>query len=256
MPITLVETREWDRPVPEDWERKLREYSPISTTVPWLATRWWRLNNSFVGRWLISECVHESLVSEGDQDILTVLNGPRPSTLPDGFRQAVESFCNDYQWEMYRKHKVWARELWIVQGDRGGHATAFSQEERRLLQLMGLPTDPPAVGALDYAPLDERVLRRLQERNRLHKVKNDLAALRKQGSLAAITAEEEAHEKAFRRRYLDFLSAQSASRAELLTYLSGKSEMRDTIPQATAAELNAASRLRDEYIDTGIIPSA
>lgn len=248
--------RVWSMEVPLEWTRALRELSPVSRVVPWLATRWYPLKKTPVGRWVISECVPVEIIPPNQRDIVTLLQGPRPSLLPEPLRSAVLPMVNDYQWEMYRTHNVWARELWIVQGETGGHATHFTPDEQKLLRLFGLPTDPPALGALPYAPLDGRVLARLKERNRLFKLRGSLDALRKSGTSESMQAEEEAAEKAYRKRFVSYVEETSRSRADLLAWISSKPDHRDLLPAASAGELNAASRLRDEYIDTGILPSA
>lgn len=248
--------RVWSMEAPPEWEARLRELSPISETVPWLATRWYPLKKSPVGRWVISECVPEAIIPENDRDIVTLLQGPKPSLLPPQLRAVVTTMVNDYQWAMYRDHRVWARELWIVQGETGGHATHFTPTEQKLLRLFGLPTDPPALGALPYAPLDGRVIGRLTERNRLRKLRGNLDALRRTGTAEAMKAEEDEAERAYRKRFVAYVEETSRSRADLLAWFSSKGDNRDVLPSATAAEVNAASRLKDEYIETGILPSA
>ena len=246
--------------VPEEWERAIRELSPISRVVPWLAVRWFPMRREVegawqdCGRWLVSECVPEERIPEIDRDIITILQGPKPSSLPMPLRSVVLSMVNDYQWRMYRAHRVWARELWIVQGSQGGHATHYTQEERNVLQLLGLPLNPPAVGELPYAPIDGRVLRALTARNRLLALGNDLDALKRSARPEAVRAEEAEAGRDYRRRLLDFLEAQQADRVAMLETFTKRSENRGAIREATAAERNAAARLRDEYIATGEIP--
>lgn len=247
--------RHWTLEVPEEWERALREYSPVSRVVPWLALRWFPLRKKAVGRWVLSECVAEELIAEKDRDIVTILQGPKPSTLPPNMRAVVESFVNDYQWSMYRTHRVWARELWILQGTNGGHATAYSPQEQDVLRLCGLPTDPPAVGALPYAPFDQRVIARMRERNRLTKLGNNLDTLRKSGAREVMITEEAEAAKAFRRQYVAFLEEQQRDRVELTTWFTSKSDNRDSLPTATAAEVRAAAMAKDYYIETGELPT-
>jgi hypothetical protein len=207
---------------------------------------------------LLHECVPEELIRDDDafgQSILAALRLERPSTLPIARRVSRETVVNDFQWEMYRTHRVWARELWILQGESGGHATRYEPEEQKLMQLHGLPTDPPALGELCYAPFDSRVVLQLQRRNRLIRFGNDLHALRQSGSAAAMNAEFKAFEKDYRTQYLAFLREQSHARADLTTWFSGKSDHRDIIPAATADEIRAAAQFEETYIDTGSVPA-
>lgn len=244
----------WTAVAPAEWERALREFSPISRVVPWLAIRWYALRKRPVGRWILSECVAAELIAPKDQDILTILQGPRPSTLPVKLRDVVETFVNDYQWEMYRSHRVWARELWVLQGDQGGHATQYSPQEQDVLRLLGLPTDPPRLGDLPYAPLDTRVLGQMRSRNRLLKLGNDLGALRKSGDPAIMKREEAEQGRSFRRQFVDYIERQSLGRSEFMTWYSSKSDNRDVLPEATEPEVRAASMAKDYYIETGELP--
>ena len=253
--------QEWTKETPAGWDAALREFSPISTVVPWLAIRWFpmrRVLNGIptdCGRWLLSECVPVENLSEIDRDILNYLQGPKPSTLPPSRARVVKVFCNDYQWEMYRTHKVWARELWLLQGSNGGHATHYQPEEQQLLQVMGLPTDPPAVGDLPYAPLDARVFAALHRRNRLVALGNNLARWKASGSSAAMASEYRDSQRQFRAQYMGFLEDQVREIADLTAFVTRKAEQRDSLPTTSREAMNAASRL-DEYLETGTIPSA
>lgn len=253
--------REWKKDVPAAWETALRAMSPYSRVVPWLAIRWFPMRKHVdgliqdCGRWLLSECVPEEVIPEIQKDIVLLLSGPKPSTMSARDRLVVSQLVNDYQWEMYKAHKVWARELWVVQGDNGGHPTQYAQEERDILRAKGLPSDPPAVGDLCYAPVDNRVLHAMQRRNRLIAFGNNLDALRRSGTADATNADWALGQKEFRRQYVQFLEEQSLGRADLTAWVSAKSENRGLLPQATAGEINAAARVKDEYIDTGRLPS-
>lgn len=261
MPVQVV--RQWTNEVPEAWETALRAISPVSRVVPWLAIRWFpmvRTNAVGVredcGRWLLSECVPEEVIPEQHRDMVGLLSGQKPSTLPPAERTQRLHVVNDYQWQMYRDHRVWARELWVVQGEQGGHPTDYHPGERKLLQLQGLPTDPPRLGSLAYAPVDQRVLEQMLRRNRLIALRNSIDALRRSGDPAQILAEEAQQAKHYRSEYVRFLTEQSRATADLTHYFSGKSENRDVVRQATPGEITAAARLKDEYVETGHIPSA
>lgn len=250
--------RHWTLEVPEEWERRLREFSPVSRVVPWLALHWYQPRRKIEGRWMLSECVAEELIAPKDRDILTVLQGPRPSSLPNKaphfLRDLVEMSVNDFQWGMYRTHRVWARQLWILQGFQGGHATAYSPQEQDILRLFGHPTDPPEVGDLPHAPFDNRVIACMRARNRLTAMGNNLDTLRKSGSREVMRAEDAESAKAFRRQYVQFLEEQQRDRVELVTWFTSKSDNRDSLPTATAEEIRAAAMAKDHYIETGELP--
>ena len=251
--------QEWSKDVPAAWETMLRAFSPHSRVVPWLAIRWFPARRVLgcvptdCGRWLLSECVPVDTLSEIDRSIVAYFEGPKPSTMPESRYRVVKTFCNDYQWEMYRTHRVWARELWIVQGNAGGHATQFAPEEQQLLQAKGLPTDPPALGALPYAPVDQRVLAAMHRRNRLVQFGNNLARWKASGDPGVMASEYAASQTKFRTEYLAFLEDQTRELAALNVFATRKSEDRGALREATRAEVSAASRL-DEYLETGLVP--
>lgn len=259
MQFSVLKT--WTREVPAEWETALRAISPISRVVPWLALRWFPCRRAVdgiitdCGRWLLSECVPEEVIPENERDILQYLSGPMPSNLPLGIRRNREAFCNDYQVQMYRTHRVWARELWIIQGEQGGHATDYDPTEREIRRIHGLSEDPPAVGDLPYAPFDQRVVQQMLRRNRLIRFKMSVDELRRQG-VAEVTREMEAGMREAREEFVKFITEQSRATADLVTWYSGKSDHRDELPQATPQEQAAAARFADEFIDTGSVPTA
>lgn len=267
MQFEIVKT--WDREWPEAWETALRSFSPISREMPWLAGRWFPMRREIngvwqdCGRYLLSECVPVEILpdetttqQEMKADLLRLLNGPKPSSLPREVRPGVEVLVNDYQWEMYRKYNVHARELWVIQGDAGGHATYYDPTEQEIRRIHGLPVDPPALGDLSYAPFDNRVIRQMERRNRLVACNMTLQQLRASGSAAALAAEIEEAEQRARAEFIRFITEQSRASADLITWYSGKSDHRDDLPAATPAEISSASAFAEQYVETGHIPTA
>jgi hypothetical protein len=162
-----------DRPVPPEWEARLREVSPISDTLSWLALRWF----AEAERWVLYECVPNEFI---ERSMRSELEGAHPDTLPDWGR-----IVSAYQWDMYRKHRVHARPSWVIQGTKGGHKVAFSEPDQELCRAAGLPPHPPAPGDLPYAPFDERVVTQILRMSKLAQAKNSLSEFKKKyGSVA------------------------------------------------------------------------
>lgn len=250
--------REWSREFPAASRQALREISPVSTVHSWLEPRWFPMRDPDRSRWVLYECVHESLIPADEQDIVSMLGGCPPSRMPDPNRRAVRlQFVDDWQCAMYRTHRVWARPCWVIQGPAGGHAVVYAEAEQQLLQLKGLPTDPPAVGELPYADFDQRTVRQLRQRNRLIQLGNNLDALKRSGSDAAIAAERDAHLKQYRAAYLAHLEAQMAPCVDFLAWYTSSAktatECRETLPETTPAQADAAARTMERYIETGAI---
>lgn len=253
---------------PAEWETALRAFSPIREEVPWLAQRWFPMQkpdaNGIMrdaGRWVLYECVSEMLVRlcDPNTDIFDLLKGPQPSRIADPKARAAKAlYASDYQCMMYRKHGVWARNLWIIQGDGGGHPVEYTQQEAKWLQAAGLPTDPPALGTLSYAPFDARVIAQMRNRNRLMRLGGNIDRLRRSG--ATLSAEWEAAEKEFRRQHMQHVEESTAGVADFLRYFASSSktatECRNTVPEMSRATANAAAIAKDMYIETGRLPVA
>lgn len=156
------------KPWPEAWERRLREFSPVSDNVSWLAGRW----HPDIQRWVLYECQPVRYIA--DNVLIADLQGPDPES-PEGIAQDIT--VSRYQQEMFRKHRVLARLFWIIEGPNGGHPFIYPDSTRELCKATGRPADPPEAGSLPYADFDERVVAKVQENSRLVKVRGDLGEL-------------------------------------------------------------------------------
>jgi len=257
--------RQWTNEVPAAWETALRAFSPVSTVHSWLAFRWFSIQKVTeagiveAGRWVLYECVHESLIPGVDKDIVDMLGGCPPSRMKNPNARMVRlQFVDDWQCEMYRKHRVWARPCWVLQGPAGGHAVVYAEAEQKLLQLRGLPTEPPAVGDLPYAEFDTRAIAQLRSRNRLIQLGNDLDKLKSSGNAAVMEAERQAQLKAYRAEYVQHLENQMAPCVDFLAWYTTSAktatECRETLPETSRAQADAAALTKERYIDTGDIP--
>lgn len=256
--------RHWSMEIPKGWTEALREFSPISETVPWLSLRWFpmrRVRNGAVvdaGRWILHDCHHESQIDPTRTDILDLLRAERPSSIRDPLARKIRRLhVSDYQWEMYREYRVWAKEYWVIQGSHGGHPTQYRAHEVKWLQAMGLPQDPPALGALPYAPLDQRVFRELRQRDRLLKY-GSLEALNRANRPDAIQREWDEAEKAFRQKHWAMQHEASAAQADFLDFYTRSShtatDCRETIPAMSPEQLRATERAEETYVETGTVP--
>ena len=187
-----------DRIAPAEWTAALRELSPMSRERGWLELVWepgdpWRRAE----RWALWEMIHPGVV---DREEVAELEGPHPrseghacTSVPIGnwaprwkrtqpciCRRKTESWrkgpCIDVtldQWKLYRRTGYVGRPFWVIQGTTGGHKHSFTNDEKVLLEEQGYLVDPPATGALEYAPFDGRVLRQISRFNRLWQFQNN-----------------------------------------------------------------------------------
>lgn len=80
------------------------------------------------------------------------------------------------QWELFRAIDGFAMPRWYVQGSQGGHLRAFDPSQQRLLHAEGLPMDPPALGELPWAVVDERTIDQLAQLDRFRAFARDWAS--------------------------------------------------------------------------------
>lgn len=248
--------------IPSDWEAALRAFSPVRYDTPWLALRWFPMERQIkdgswrdCGRWVIYECLHESLIPENDRDIVNLLSGPQPSRISDpGEAYAKMLYANDYQCMMYRKHKVWARNFWIIQGSSGGHPIEYDLTEKAILQACGLPTDPPPLGTLPYAPFDERVINQIRKRSRTYKY-GSIDEAKRHATPEAVERDMRAAERTFREWHVKHLESSLAPSVDFLDYYTSSSrtatECRNTLPEMSKEDQRAAEIAHDMYIETG-----
>jgi hypothetical protein len=122
--------------------------------------------------------------------------------------------------------------------------------------MMGKPEWPAELGALPFAPWDNRAKHAVLQHDRLHKLGGSVAGLRAGNTGAALAAETEALEKEYRRRFWDHRMERLGPATELLAHLSSKEGFEDNHRRQTAAEAAAAANARDHFINTGIVPDA
>lgn len=229
----------WDRPVPAEWERRLREISPVSEVHSWLALKW----HPAIERWFVYEMVPDAFIDTGFR---AELQGEHPHQLEEWAR-----IVTPYQWEMYRQHKVHARPCWIIQGTHGGHKVAFDAIDQELLRAMGKPTSPPEFGSLPYAPFDERVVKQLVERSKLVQAKNNLADFRRKHGTT------DAHKRTYRdaleqarERYVAYINEQFADGDDLLAAAYREGEL-EHAPRTDDDFVEKNEAADEKYVKTG-----
>ena len=149
-----------------------------------------------VERWVVYDMLPGQVLVEGaerrrtrgvpddeNEDLfwLAQLNGPHPRQRGrwDGvlkqFIPDPNCLIDRYQWELWRRYKAQAFAFWVIQGETGGHLIHYSNQERQVARLDGLPPEPAAPGALPYAPWDNRARTRLQQLNAIRQIRLEYA---------------------------------------------------------------------------------
>lgn len=202
------------RTVPRDWATQLAELYPRSEQISWPRLRWepgypWEV----VERWMIDEMIPPHAVMP---DVLEQLQSPTP---PQGHWDAVldeyvhddDSIITTTAWKLFRETGCWARPFWVIQGTKGGHKRWFSESEKKLLRLHGLPSDPAAPGDLPYAPFDNRVIQKLTQHDLLRDVNGQVRAhlgTKRILTLAGYRRREDENARDFRKLLLGWLYEQ------------------------------------------------
>lgn len=205
---TAVEFQ-FDRQPDPEWIRALRERFPITTdrSFPWLL---WDPGEPWVPRqrWLIMECVSPAEVEEWHQGfvLLDEFRGPHPRSeghmcwdgewfhtsarWPKQFKCNCRRKLNAWkggpapsitlgQWKLFQERGICGFPMWVVQGQRGGHLMEYPLHMQELLKKAELPFEPPSIGALPYAPFDDRVIKGLVRHNRLLQLNVTLSEFRR-----------------------------------------------------------------------------
>lgn len=241
-------------PVPAEWERELREMSPITDTTSHLRFAWKEpLFDSDKRRLVIYECLPDALI--GDEHRMFLAEKPYWE-LPKEERFGRSQIVSAFQWEMYRVHRVSATPFWCIQGKDGGTPMSYGEIEKRWLRAMKQPDSPPHLGALPYAPWDNRVKQALLRRDRLAKVGSSIAKLRQRGNTAYLKAEADEAEKAYRKEFLTWFSDTMQEQADVWAWYIRHSEVTHRLPKQSRAEWLAANALEESFIEHGVIPDA
>ena len=248
-PLDVVRGIEASHPVPADWEHRLRLMSPISDNVAWLTFGWL----DWAKRWMLYECIPEKLIpAEKAHQLGGTPYWEMPKSVQMGRRQMVSA----YQWEMYRRHRVWARPFWCLQGTEGGTPAKYSELETAILKAMGEPTDPPAGGDLPFAPFDGRAEKQLRARDRVWRMGLSLERLRMMGDSAQLKRETAEAEEQFRRTFLQWFKGVMEPGADFLAWYTRKTEADMVMRKAERGEVDAAAQLEESYIQHGVVPDA
>lgn len=264
------------RETPTEWTRALRELSPVSDVHGFLDIVWEPGDPWIPGqRWVLYEFVRIDLEIEYkgkweraiDPAIIEELRGPHPRSeghmchpnVPKQFRCLCRHKMNAWkggpcqlitltQYQLFQKTGMFANPFWVIQGNRGGHKSSFDSMEKRLLQAEGLPTDPPYLGELPYAPFDGRVLQQIGRHNRLLALDNNLSAYR-QTMGAGYGQHKATIDKEMRRQFVAFLGDQVREEALDFTDAYRKGEF---AAGGTTADWEAVDeKATQEYIETG-----
>lgn len=245
MPFSLEPRAEWVTEFP--WLTRLREISPVSDHLDYLWPRY-RADHE---EWWLYRAVPVGMLEKDRIAQFAVHWTDLPKTEQQGRKRMV----TDYQFYMFRRHRVDVTPFWILQGSRmvvGGTPYSFTDYERKMLEAEGHEgAEPIPPGTLPQIPFDERVVQALVKRDNLIKHGNSLEAMKKANRGEVLKAQDELAEKAFRKKYLEYHRESMAPQAEFYKWWAGTKEAQMALPDAPEGLANDISHWREDYIEKG-----
>ena len=259
---------EFDAEPPREWERRLREISPILPNTSHLGFRkfaprddWkdsefnlqpnrplWALYTRLPIRFV------EPLTAAGFKK-----HWSEESTV--GEQAATKALVSDYQHYMWHVHGLYVKPFWLLQGDNGGTPVKLTDRERRYLGGIGAQDSPFAPGQFTPCPFDERAVARVLERDRLLQAGNRFDELEKMDRPEWKKAEDDEAELVYREAVLDSLARSAASAVDFMQSQTGKREIESAVvsgflPPAPVGLENTLATWKDVWREHGIMPGA
>lgn len=247
---------DWEKAPPAEWERRLREISPITDTLAHLRFRWRAPQPDWFhpdeGQWELYSCTPRQMVTPDRASQFDV----HWSDLPQAKQAGRKTFVTSYQFAMWHQHNVDAHRFWVLQGPAGGTPAIYTERERAILRSIDQPEEAPPFGLLPACDFDELAVSKILLRDRFLQYQKDVDALKRTNSVAAQLAETEAAEKLFRERFLDEWYERMRPQAEFLQSYLRTSEAEMTMRKATREETDAVAQWKDHFKEYGTVISA
>lgn len=265
-----------DREPPAEWEPQLREVSPLSDELGWLAHVWEAGDPWGPGqRWGLYEMVHlKHILSDLDDDEqdprIQELRGPHPRSeghmcsdkVPHQFQCLCRRKMNAWrggpcnlitltQWKLFHRYggQYLPVPFWVIQGDRGGHKWEFNEQERQLLRMSDLPDEPPRIGQLPYADFDQRVLRQIVRYNKLMAMDASIAEYKRTMGDGYAQYKTEVARK-MRADYLGYLAEQTREEADMFIVAARKGAM-DNQEKTDIDYVRLGEHADQHFVETG-----
>lgn len=238
---------DWTKQTPDGWEERLRTSSPIVDLTSHLRFRF----RSEAGQWEVYQCIPAVLLEPYRVQQLTV----HWTSLPTDQQKGRQVLCSEYQHYMFRTYRVDARRFWVLQGPAGGTPVSYTEREKALLTMRGLPTEPVPMGVLPAVPFDDRAVQAILKRDDLLRAGNSLDRLASFRTAASQQADAQEAEMEYRAAFLAWLDESTAEQADIMKYILSKPELASYLGSAKTDETQYLHTWQDDYLKTGILPS-
>lgn len=248
--------------VPESWERRLREVSPIRSDLDHLVFRKFEpVNPDGSDRgWLNPERPQWTLYRAKPIRLVAEHRAKQFekhwSELHEVEREGRRALVSDYQHFMWHGRGLYVEPFLILQGEWGGTPAKYTEQEIAFLQGSECFDEAYEIGFFPACQFDERVVKTIALRDRMLNCANDLAALSAMDSPESQKGETEAAALVKRETILDTWKIMIQPSADYMSHWMQRSEHRDQLPPAPKEVEDNVGHWREHFLEHGAIPGA
>lgn len=242
---------EFFREPPPDWNRRLREISPITENLSHLRFRCFEPHESWLHNtrdvWAVYACTPAKMIHPERAEQFRLHWSELHESQQPGRKAAV----SDYQHFMWHTVGVEAKPFWILQGEWGGTPAQYTRREARYLDACDAISEPFPLGFFEPCPFDERAVEQILKRDRLLQACNRYDELEKMDRPLEQRLEDEAAEYVFREQYLKTWSEIMRPSVEFMQSFLNKKASDGVFPDAPEGTANAVSQWKDHFLEHG-----
>lgn len=246
---------EFSEEAPAAWVARLREISPVTDKLSHLRFRYRSPQPSWLyhdrGVWELYSCTPRSAVHPDRAEQFRL----HWSELPKSQQVGRRAMVSNYQHYMWHVHGVEARRFWVLHGPWGGTPAVYTAREAKMLEAANAVSEPFPLGFFPPCEFHEGAVTLILARDRFLQAGKNLDALEKMDRPAALKAEDEAVEREFRQKYLDWWYETIQPQKEFMASQIGKAQAAD-LPPAPEGLADRLATWKEQYIEHGSVAGA
>ncbi len=246
---------DWLKAPPAEWERRLREISPVTDRLAHLRFRyreakpWWYWPEA--GVWEIYTCTPKHLASAERANQFA----RRWQDMPIREQAGRKAVVTSYQYFMWHTHNVEATRFWVLHGPNGGVPARYTDREVAYLDAMDAVSIAPPLGFFPPCEFDERTVQHLLERDRLVQAGMDFDRLEALDRPEMLKAQDEENARMHRERYLEWWAELMGPCKEFMKSQIFKEQQAD-LPPAPVGLANKLATWKEQFIHDGTMDGA
>ncbi len=253
---------EFYREPPPNWERRLREISPVRPDMDHLVFRWFEPTDPDGtdrgwpqpdrGQWVLYTAKPIRLVEKERAKMFE----KHWSELPEMEQEGRKSVVSSYQHFMWHARGLYVKPFLILQGEWGGTPAKYTEQEQAWLQASDCMADEFPIGMFPACPFDERTVKTIAMRDRMLQCANDVAEVARLDTPGAMKAETEAAQILKRQTHLDTFKVMIQPSVDFMEHWLRRSEHREQLPPAPPSEAKQISMWKDHWLQHGSVIGA